>query len=258
MRKCLTATSLAVLIVLGLATCDIHAQSASTSASSPMGIKIQLDPGGKTPTEYSQSLKIFLLLTALTLAPSAIIMMTSFTRILIVLGFLRQALGTQSEPPGQILSAMALFLTIFIMMPVWDRINKEAIQPYTAQQITDKQAWERGAEPLKQFMLKQTGQKELLLFVNLAKKSPAKPEDITLDVLIPAFMISELKIAFQMGFLIYLPFLVIDLVIGATLMALGMMMLPPMMISLPVKLLFFVLADGWTLVVKGLVSSFAT
>ena len=233
------------------------AQAQTNTASAPMGISIKFDSPG-TPKDMSQAIRIFLLMTALSLAPSAIIMMTSFTRILIVLGFLRQALGTQQDPPGQILAGMALFLTIFIMMPVWQKINTDAIQPYTSNQITQEEAWDKGVAPLKAFMGKQTGEKELMLFLELSKSAvPSKMEDVSLHVLIPAFMISELKTAFQMGFLIFLPFLVIDLVISSVLMALGMMMLPPMMISLPIKLMFFVLADGWVLVMKGISTSFS-
>jgi flagellar biosynthesis protein FliP len=187
------------------------------------------------------------------------VMTTSFTRILIVLGFLRQALGTQNAPPGHVLSGLALFMTVFIMMPVWQRINAEAVQPFMARQIAEPEAWSRGIEPLRTFMARQTGHAEMALFVDLRHLDPAtEPQAVPLDVLIPAFMLSELKTAFQMGFLIYLPFLVIDLVISSALMALGMFMLPPVMISLPAKVLFFVLADGWTLVMRGLASSFAT
>jgi flagellar biosynthetic protein FliP len=243
--------ALALWAVLGAAA---SAQSAGTAL--PLGIRIQMDPAG-SPQEVSRSIRIFLMLTALSLAPSAIIMCTAFTRILIVFGFLRQALGTQQTPPGQIMAAMSLFLTVFIMMPVWTQINTDAIQPYMAEQITQQEAFTRGAVPLHRFMGKQTGKEELKLFVELSgAKPPASIDDVPIHVMIPAFMISELKTAFQMGFLIYLPFLVIDLVIASCLMSLGMMMLPPMMIALPVKMLFFVLADGWTLVVRGIVRSF--
>lgn len=223
-----------------------------------MGLRVQLD-NASSPKELSSSLRIVLMLTALSLAPSAIIMMTSFTRILIVLGFLRQALGTQQTPSAQILAGMALFLTIFVMGPVWTKINQDAIQPYLAEQITQEEAWIRGLAPVRAFMEHQVGSEEVALFTELSRAEKKKPEDaIPLQALVPAFMISELKIAFQLGFLIYLPFLVIDLVIASSLMSLGMMMLPPMMISLPIKLLFFVLADGWALMIRGVVSSFAT
>ena len=222
----------------------------------PTGIQIKLDPAS-SPKDVSQSLRIVMLLTALSLAPSALIMMTSFTRILIVLGILRQAMGLQNVPPGQILAGMALFLTIFTMSPVWERINTTAIKPYMAEEITQDEAWKRGLEPIQAFMLKQTGDKELSLFIEISRIVPPKARtDVPFNILIPAFMTSELKTALQMSFLIYLPFLVIDLVVASSLMAMGMMMLPPMMISLPVKILVFVLADGWVLCMRGLVMSF--
>lgn len=229
---------------------------AADSLALPMGVNIKFDTA-QSPHEVSQSIKILILMTLLSLAPSAMIMTTSFTRILIVFGFLRQALGTQSSPPSQILTAMALFLTLFVMAPVWQKVNQDAVQPYLAEEIGQQEAWDRGVLPLKQFMVRQTGPSELALFTELSGKPPQT--DMTavgLETLIPAFMISELKKAFQMGFLIYLPFLVIDMVVSTILMSLGMMMLPPMMISLPVKLLFFVLADGWTVMVRSLILSF--
>lgn len=245
-----------VMIVLFALPAVAETDGAAPVSRGMMGLRVQVDPTG-SPEEFSQSLRIVLGLTALSLAPSAIIMMTSFIRILIVLGLLRQAMGLQQAPPGQVLAAMALFLTIFIMMPVWHDINRDAIEPYSAQTITSTEAWERGLQPLKQFMARQTGDRELGMFLEMAREQPPeRPEMAPLQVLVPAFMISELKTAFQMGFMIYLPFLVIDLVIASTLMALGMMMLPPIMISLPIKLLFFVLADGWVLVMRGIVSSF--
>ena len=210
-----------------------------------------------TPQELSQSIQILLVITMLSLAPSAIIMMTSFTRIMIVLGFLRRALGTQQSPPAQIMAGMALFLTIFIMAPVWHKINTDAIQPYLAEQITQKEAWQKGIEPIRVFMERQTGEAELSLFVEISESEKEHEDDpIPLEVLIPAFMVSELKVAFQLGFLVYVPFLVIDLVIASSLMSMGMMMLPPMMISLPIKVLFFILADGWNLTIRSIVTSF--
>lgn len=221
------------------------------------GVRVEVDDAG-SPQQVSKSMKILMLMTALSLAPSAVIMMTSFTRILIVLGFLRHAMGTQQEPPAQILSAMALFLTIFIMFPVWTKVSNDAIKPYMEEKISEKVAWERGTAPIRRFMLDQTGGRELELFVEMSRRErPASAEEVPLEVLVPAFMLSELKVAFQMGFLVFLPFLVIDLVIASSLMSLGMMMLPPMMISMPIKILFFVLADGWTLVIRGIVSSYS-
>ncbi len=222
----------------------------------PMGVRVRFDPNSNRE-DFSRSLQIVLLITVLSLAPSFIIMTTSFTRILIVFGFLRRALGTQQSPPGQIMAGMALFLTIFIMGPVWKAINEDALQPYLAEEINQAQAWDKMVQPLRKFMAAQTGEDELALFLELAgKDSIENIDDVGIEVLIPAFITSELKMAFQLGFLIYLPFLVIDLVTSTILMSLGMMMLPPMMISLPIKLLFFVLADGWNLLIRGLVRSF--
>lgn len=220
------------------------------------GVKIEVQDD--SPQQVSKSLKILFLMTVLSLAPSGIIMMTSFTRVLIVLSFLKRAMGTQTEPPAQVLSAMALFLTIFIMFPVWTKVSNDAVKPYMDEKISESVAWERGVAPIRRFMLDQTGGRELELFVELSQRGrPDTAEEVPLETLVPAFMLSELKTAFQMGFLIFLPFLVIDLVIASSLMSLGMMMLPPMMISMPIKILFFVLADGWTLVVRGIVASYS-
>ena len=221
----------------------------------PLGLQIRFD--GDEPGYLSTSIRLLLLMTALSLAPSFMIMVTGFTRIMIVLGIVRRAIGLQSAPPNQLLAALALFLTLFIMRPVWQEIMTEAWIPLRERQITDEEAWARGTKPLHRFMMAQTGESELRLFHDLADEPiPEKPEDVALNVLVPAFMVSELSTAFKMGFLIWLPFLVIDLVLASALMSLGMMMLPPMMISLPIKVLFFVLADGWTLVIQGLVRSF--
>jgi flagellar biosynthetic protein FliP len=240
-------------------TAKADAEKAGTNISG-MGIRLQIDPSD-SPEEVTQSIQILMLLTALTLVPSAFIMTTSFMRIMIVFGFLRRALGTQTAPANQMLAGMSLFLTIFIMAPVWDKINTEAVQPYLDKEITQKEAWQRGVTPIRAFMARQTGREELELFTEMhgaQQADTAETEDeMPLNVLIPAFMVSELKTAFQMGFLIYLPFLVIDLVISSSLMSMGMMMLPPMMISLPIKILFFVLADGWSMMIRGLVSSFS-
>ncbi|MBI3986533.1 MAG: flagellar type III secretion system pore protein FliP, partial [Lentisphaerae bacterium] len=232
-----------VLMFAGRLMAAIPADNSNGSVV-PAGIQVKFDTA-TSPQEVSQSLKIFLLMTALSLAPSALVMMTSFTRILIVLGIMRQALGLQNVPPGQILAGMALFLTMFTMAPVWEKINQDAIQPYMAEEISQQEAWDKGLSPLKAFMLKQTGDSELNLFMEISgNKAAANRDDIPLVVVIPAFMASELKTALQMAFLVYLPFLIVDLVVASSLMALGMMMLPPMMVSLPVKLLLFVLADG--------------
>jgi len=235
--------------------------SVSTPASGAgdigfMGIRLQFDRPGNTE-ETGTAIKIMVLMTLLSLSPSFLIMMTSFTCVLIVLGFLRQAIGSQSTPPTQVLTGLALFLTIFIMAPVWQKINTDAIRPYLDKSITQDEAIQRGVAPIRDFMLKQTGKEELSLFTELSgKPRPTSDKDLSLVVLTPAFMTSQLKMAFQLGFLVYLPFLVIDLVVSSSLMALGMMMLPPMMISLPIKLLFFVLADGWTLLIRNIVASY--
>ncbi len=222
----------------------------------PMGVQIRFADGDGADT-LSTSIRILLLMTVLSLAPSAMVMVTGFTRIMIVLSIVRRAIGLQSAPPNQLIAAMALFLTLFVMRPVWEQMITHAWEPLRAGEISDAEAWGRAVEPLHEFMMHQTGESELRLFHELSGEPiPETPVEVKLGVLIPSFMISEMKTAFQMGFLIWLPFLVIDLVLASSLMSMGMMMLPPMMISLPIKLLFFVLADGWTLVVRGLVTSF--
>lgn len=210
-----------------------------------------------SPQQVVDSVKLLLLLTVLALAPAFLVMMTSFTRIIVVLSLLRSALGFHQAPPNQVLIGLALFLTIFIMAPVFRQINEEAVQPFLANQITQEEAQEAAARPLRAFMMKQTREKDLALFIRLSgSERPQNEEEVPLTALIPAFAISELKTAFQMGFLLYVPFLVIDMVVASTLMSMGMFMLPPVMISLPFKLLLFVMVDGWYLVVKSLVESF--
>ena len=204
------------------------------------------------------SLQLIFLLTILSLAPSILIMMTSFTRIVVVLSFLRTAIGTNGQmPPNQLIIGLALFLTFFIMGPVWERVNNDAIQPLIEDQIQYQEALEKGMEPMREFMLKQTRQKDMALFVKMARIAhPSTHHDIPNSVLIPSFIISELRTAFQIGFILFVPFLVIDLVISSVLLSMGMMMLPPIMVSLPFKILLFVLVDGWNLVVQSLVKSF--
>jgi len=205
----------------------------------------------------ASALTLLLLITVLSLAPAILVLMTSFTRIVIVLGFVRTSLGTQQTPPTQVLIGMALFLTLFIMAPTLSKVNEQAVQPYLRGEIGQTEAFERAAVPMKEFMYKHTREKDLLLFLNYARaEKPATYEDIPLTVLIPSFALSEIKTAFQMGFMIFVPFLVIDMVVASTLMAMGMLMLPPVMISLPFKILLFVLVDGWYLVIKSLLSSF--
>ncbi|RKN86509.1 flagellar type III secretion system pore protein FliP [Paenibacillus ginsengarvi] len=205
----------------------------------------------------TNTVTLILLITVLSLAPAILVLMTSFTRIVIVLGFVRTALGTQQMPPNQVLIGLALFLSLFVMSPTISQMNQTAIQPYLKGEITQTDALAKAALPLKKFMAAQTREKDLMLFLNYSKaEKPKGIEDTPLTALIPAFAISELKSAFQMGFMIFIPFLVIDMVVASTLMAMGMMMLPPVMISLPFKILLFVLVDGWYLVVKSLLLSF--
>ncbi|MCF8082777.1 MAG: flagellar type III secretion system pore protein FliP [Deltaproteobacteria bacterium] len=202
-------------------------------------------------------LQIFLLLTVLSLAPAILITLTSFTRIVIVLSLLRRAMGTMQSPPNQIIIGLALFLTIFIMTPVWTEVNQKAVKPYMAKQISNEEAFSAAVAPLRQFMLRQTREKDIALFVDIAGvERPRNADEIPTSVLIPSFIISELKTAFQMGMLLYVPFLVIDMVVASVLLSMGMMMLPPIMVSLPFKLMLFVLADGWYLIVGSVVKSF--
>jgi flagellar biosynthesis protein FliP len=217
---------------------------------------ISSSAGANGGQNYSLSLQTLILLTGLSFLPTVLLMMTSFTRIIIVLSLLRQAIGAQSSPPNQILLGLALFLTFFIMSPVLDRIYGEAYKPLSENKITMQQALDRGATPLREFMLKQTREADLAMFLNMAGKKVASPKDIPLSVLVPSFMTSELKTGFQIGFSIFIPFLVIDMVVASVLMAMGMMMLPPSIVSLPFKLMLFVLVDGWQLLIGSLANSF--
>lgn len=285
------AVSLLVTVILAVLLCTLSAYAeqgiaesavqAQSTAEAPIetdkqpGDYIDTDPtyvGNDTGSsviqeligvDASQPLEIIILLTLIALAPSILIMMTCFTRIVIVLGFLRTAMQTQSTPPNMVITGMALFLTFFIMAPVFSEINEVAYQPYVSEELTTQEALDAASVPLKKFMLKQTSNDDLRFFLDLSKTEV--PEEITeeylendlsLTVIVPSFMISELKRAFQMGFLIFLPFLVIDLVVGSTLMSMGMMMLPPAMISMPFKILVFVLADGWNLLIGSVVASY--
>ncbi|MBO9540968.1 flagellar type III secretion system pore protein FliP [bacterium] len=214
-------------------------------------------PVSGAPQDVAANLQLLALLTVLSLAPAILLLMTSFTRIVIVLSFTRQAMGTQMMPPNQVIIGLAMFLTFFVMAPTLGEINTKALQPYMANQITQAVALDRAQAPIRKFMFKQTRQKDLALFVHMAKlQRPRNPNDIPTYVLVPAFVISEIKTAFQIGFVIYLPFLVIDMIVASLLMSMGMMMLPPVMISLPFKLILFVLVDGWHLLSRALVSSF--
>ena len=227
-------------------------------ADDPLKISaITLATNAAGQQEYSVSLQILLIMTALSFIPAFVMLMTSFTRIIIVFSILRQALGLQQTPSNQILTGMALFLTMFIMAPVFDRVNQDALQPYLKEQMTAQQAIDKAQGPLKDFMLAQTRQSDLDLFMRLSKRTDiAGPDQVPLTILVPAFVTSELKTAFQIGFMIFIPFLIIDMVVASVLMAMGMMMLSPMIISLPFKLMMFVLVDGWILVMGTLATSY--
>ncbi len=208
------------------------------------------------PATINSALQILLLLTVLSLAPSLIILLTSFTRIIIVLGFIRSALSTQQSPPTQVLVGIALFLTFLVMTPVVEKSYNEAIKPFSEGQISQELAIKRGMEPIREFMFRQTRKKDLILFVRYANLRPENKEDIPTHILVVSFIVSELKTAFQMGFVLFIPFLIIDICIATILMSMGMMMLPPVMISLPFKILLFILVDGWNLIIRSLLMSF--
>lgn len=246
------------LVIIALLIMLFSMFSITVSAADPIpNVNIQVgDSGGKPSTS---SLSLLIMITVLSVAPAILVLMTSFTRIVVVLGFVRSSLGTQQTPPNQVLVGLALFLTLFIMSPTLSAVNDVALQPYLKGQITQTQALEKAAVPMKKFMYSHTRNKDLQLFMSYTKtEKPNSYKDIPLTVLVPAYAISELKTAFQMGFMIFIPFLIIDIVVSSTLMAMGMMMLPPVMISLPFKILLFVLVDGWYLIVKSLLQSFGT
>lgn len=232
--------------------------TASNTVFAEGDIGISLNLGDGSGEVGTSAISLLLLITVLSLAPAILVLMTSFTRIVIVLGFVRTSLGTQQMPPNQVLIGLALFMTLFVMAPTFSQVNEQALQPYLKNEITQTEALAKAADPMKAFMYKHTRPKDLLLFMDYTKtEKPESYKDIPITVLVPAYAISELKTAFQMGFMIFVPFLIIDMVVASTLMAMGMMMLPPVMISLPFKILLFVLVDGWYLVVKSLLSSFS-
>ena len=252
----LTALTLALVLLVPLATAASPPAPVPAKAVTTPFFSLGLTPG-EEPARSTVTLQIFLLMTVLSLVPAILIMVTSFSRIVIVLSLVRRALGTNTLPSNQIVIGLALFLTIFIMAPVWQKINADALQPYLDKKISNQQAFESAAIPLREFMFKQTREKDLALFVDIAKlKRPENVNDIPTTVLIPSFIISEIKTAFEIGLLLYVPFLIIDMVVAAVLLSMGMMMLPPIMVSLPFKLLLFVVADGWYLLVGSLVKSF--
>ena len=232
-----------------------YAQSGPVSPTVPK-VTFEIE-GSSDPKTLTSSVELIVIFTILTLLPSLIIMMTAFTRIVIVLSFLKNALGTQQNPPSQVIIGLALFLTFFVMAPVGTQMYNDGLKPYFDNKISQEEAYQKSIDPLRQFMFKQTRQKDIELFMEMGKLKPTKElKEIPNHVLIPAFTISELKTGFQMGFVLFIPFIVIDMVVASTLMSMGMMMLPPVMISMPFKILLFILVDGWGLVVKSLVMSF--
>ncbi len=242
-----------ITIVLTAVFCTIAA------SQSPMALpKLSIEVGKATkPEDVSMTLQILFLMTILSLAPALLILTTAFTRIIVVLHFLKQAMGTPQMPPPQILLGLAMFLTFFVMAPVWNKVNDDALQPYMKNTISVSVAYDRAIVPVKEFMFRQTREEDLAMFVKLSKmEKPNNRNDIPIHVLIPSFAISELRMGFQMGFVLFVPFLIIDMVVASILMAMGMMMLPPAMVSLPFKILLFILVDGWNLVIGSIVTSF--
>lgn len=246
---------LTLTALVGLFLCFLPSPAAKAQTKFPtisVDLKETDDPADMVP-----AMKIVAMLTVMSIAPAILLMMTSFTRILVVLSFVRQALGTATMPPNQVILGLSLFLTMFTMAPVWETVRDKAFNPYVEKKITQEQALDELIKPVRKFMLAQTRETDLELFFGVTKQpKPKTAEDVSMSTLMPAFMVSELKTAFQIGFLIYIPFLVIDMVISSVLMAMGMMMLPPTVVSLPFKLILFVLVDGWSLIVENIVKSF--
>ena len=245
-----------VAVALVVAALPASAQTPSGEAGASLPLLIGQSAGS---TSYSVPVQTLLFFTALSFLPAVLLLMTSFTRIVIVLSLLRQALGTQAAPPNQVVIGLSLFLTFFVMGPTIDKVYADAYQPYAANKIAFEEALKRGESPVREFMMKQTRQADVMLFAKLARIAPSvKIADVPFKVLVPAFVTSELKSAFQIGFLVFLPFLIIDMIVASVLMSLGMMMLSPVLIALPFKLMLFVLADGWNLLLGSLAASFAT
>lgn len=246
-----------VLSLLALQLAGLLFHSHVFAADPLPNVSVNIGDGSEQPS--TSALSLLLLITVLSVAPAILVLMTSFTRIVIVLGFVRTSLGTQQMPPNQVLIGLAMFLTFFIMAPTISQVNTVALQPYLKGDITQTEAISKATVPMKKFMFNQTREKDLLLFMEYTKtEKPKSYEDIPITVMVPAYALSELRTSFQMGFMIFIPFLIIDMVVASTLMAMGMMMLPPVMISLPFKILLFVLVDGWYLIVKSLLLSFNT
>ena len=249
------ATKLFALIsFLSMNICAQDTESSNATGIVPFRLNVGVEAANQ-PQDIDIGIRILLLITLLSLAPSILLLMTCFTRILIVLSFLRSALSLQGTPSNQVIIGLSLFLTFFIMAPVWQRIDREALTPYRASEISGQEALQQATIPIRGFMLRQTRPKDVELFISLAKIGPTPADELPLRIVVPSFVMSELRTAFQMGFLLFVPFILIDLVVSTVLMSMGMMMMPPMTIALPLKLLLFVLVDGWTLVVRSLIES---
>jgi flagellar biosynthesis protein FliP len=249
----------AIILIIGLSIFFISAElSAQQSAPTIPFPKINLDVGtAQNGKDVSVTLQILLLMTVLSLAPSIVIMTTSYLRIIIVLSFLKSALGTQQMPPSQLLAAVALFVTFFIMAPTWNKVNDIALKPLMENKISVEDAYNKGIEPIRQFMFKQTRDEDLELFIGLSNQTrPNTRNDVATYILVPAFVLSELRAGFIMGFFLFIPFIMVDMIVSSILMSMGMMMMPPMMISLPFKILLFIMVDGWNLIIGSLVRSF--
>ncbi len=253
--KALLCLGLAALGLMLAPTLAAQTNVANPGGLMPFRLSVGLD-SAQQPADVDMAIKIVFAITLLSLAPSIILLMTSFTRVAIVLSFVRSALSLQGTPANQIIIGLSLFITLFVMAPVWERIDRDALQPYINKQIAGPEAYDRAAGHIRTFMLKQTRPKDLELFVAMAKLGPSRVDQLPLKVVVPGFIISELRTSFQMGFLLFVPFILIDLVVATVLMSLGMMMMPPMTIALPLKILLFVLVDGWELVIRSVVRSF--
>ncbi len=248
--------SLAVVLLL-LFVCAAVSDGIAQDKVLPLP-KVSVEVGKATkPEEVATTLQILFIMTILSLAPAILILTTAFTRIIVVFHFLKQAMGTQQVPPAQILVGLAMFLTFFVMAPTWNKVNQDALQPYLSSKITFQEAYDKGVVPIREFMFRQTREEDLALFVSMAKiDKPKTRDDVPTYALIPAFAISELRIGFQIGFILFIPFLIIDMVVSSILMSMGMMMLPPMLVSMPFKILLFIMVDGWRLIVGSVVNSF--
>lgn len=245
-----------IVIVISIAVSLVLVENLLAADFILPSFRVGIEKGGD-PGDVSVLLQIVFLLTILTLAPAILILMTSFTRLAVVFSFLRQAVGTQQTPSNQIIAGLALFLTFFIMMPIWQKINNNALQPYLHEEISQEVALKAAISPIRNFMFNQTREKDLALFLKMSKiNKPENKDEIPTSILIPAFVISELKTAFIIGFVLFVPFLIIDMVVASVLLSMGMMMLPPIMVSLPFKLMLFVLVDGWNIIVGSMVKSF--